>query len=42
MKHTLSYLDVETGKVTLSYRPVHHNTLDPNEMQSIPPSKRVY
>ncbi|GAM17737.1 hypothetical protein SAMD00019534_009120, partial [Acytostelium subglobosum LB1] len=42
MKHTLSYLDVETGKVTLEYRPVIAKTLDEGEMNSIPPAKRVY
>jgi len=42
MKHTLSYLDVETGKVTLEYRPVVLKTLDESEMQTIPPAKRVY
>ncbi|EGG21707.1 succinate dehydrogenase [Cavenderia fasciculata] len=42
MKHTLSYLDVETGKVTLDYRPVIGHTLDEAEMHSIPPAKRVY
>jgi len=42
MKHTLGWLDVNNGKVTLDYRPVHSNTLDSTEMQSIPPAKRVY
>ncbi|KYR03075.1 succinate dehydrogenase [Tieghemostelium lacteum] len=42
MKHTLSYLDVNTGKVKLVYRPVVSHTLDENEMKSIPPAKRVY
>jgi len=42
MKHTLSWIDSKTGKVTLDYRPVHHHTLDENEMKSIPPSKREY
>ncbi|EGC34166.1 succinate dehydrogenase [Dictyostelium purpureum] len=42
MKHTLSYLDVDTGKVTLLYRPVVSTTLDESEMESIKPFKRVY
>ncbi|KAL9642222.1 hypothetical protein ABK040_007223 [Willaertia magna] len=42
MKHTLSKLDLDTGKVTLDYRPVHNYTLDENEWQYIPPFKRVY
>lgn len=42
MKHTLSYFDEETDKVTLDYRPVHTNTLDPKEFESIPPKARVY
>jgi succinate dehydrogenase/fumarate reductase flavoprotein subunit len=41
MKHTVSWLD-EKGKVTLKYRPVHMNTLDPKEMDTIPPAKRSY
>lgn len=40
MKHTLGY--VENGKVTLDYRPVHHGTLDENEMPHVPPFARVY
>ncbi|KAM9985297.1 hypothetical protein ACTFIZ_008822 [Dictyostelium cf. discoideum] len=42
MKHTLSYLDVNTGKVTLTYRPVVSETLDQSEMETIKPFKRVY
>jgi len=42
IKHTLGWLDVNTGKVTLDYRPVHSNTLDQNEMATIPPAPRVY
>lgn len=42
MKHTLSYLDVESGKVKLDYRPVHMNTLDEKEMQTVAPVQRVY
>jgi succinate dehydrogenase (ubiquinone) flavoprotein subunit len=42
LKHTLAWLDVKTGSVKLDYRPVHMNTLDENEMKTIPPVKRVY
>lgn len=42
IRHTLSWLNVDTGKVKLDYRPVHSNTLDPKEMHTIPPVKRVY
>jgi succinate dehydrogenase (ubiquinone) flavoprotein subunit len=42
MKHTLSWYDVESGKVTLDYRPVHMKSLDESEMKSIPPGKRSY
>jgi succinate dehydrogenase (ubiquinone) flavoprotein subunit len=42
MKHTLSFYDVNTGKVTLDYRPVHLNTLDEGEFPSVKPKARVY
>jgi len=42
MKHTLSWDDEASGKIKLDYRPVHFNTLDENEMKTIPPKKRVY
>jgi len=42
MKHTLSYFDEKTGKVRLTYRPVHSNTLNKEEMDTIPPAKRSY
>ena len=41
MKHTLSWLEPESGKVTFDYRPVHLNTLT-DEVETIPPKKRVY
>lgn len=41
MKHTLAYLDCETGKVTLDERPVQSQPLD-SEMEHVPPKKRVY
>lgn len=42
MKHTLSYIDPETGKVKIDYRKVISSTLDENEFKSVPPAKRVY
>jgi succinate dehydrogenase / fumarate reductase, flavoprotein subunit len=41
MKHSLSWLDIETGKVTIDYRPVHTYTLT-NDVSYIEPKKRVY
>ncbi len=41
MKHTLSWFDSKTAKVTLEYRPVHTNTLS-NDIQYIAPKARVY
>ncbi len=46
-KHTLSTLDTETGKVTLTYRPVHTETMLPLSEGGIDPAKiapkaRVY
>jgi len=41
MKHTLSWLDMQSGAVTIDYRPVHSNTMT-NEIEPIPPKKRVY
>jgi len=41
MKHTLAWLDMQTGKATIDYRPVHTNTMT-NEVEYIPPKKRVY
>ncbi|WFD29074.1 succinate dehydrogenase [Malassezia sp. CBS 17886] len=42
MKHTLSWFDEETGKVTIKYRGVISTTLDENECKSVPPFKRSY
>ncbi|KAJ3275992.1 succinate dehydrogenase flavoprotein subunit [Borealophlyctis nickersoniae] len=42
MKHTLSWHDVDSGKVTLEYRPVISKTLDESEAKSVPPVARVY
>ena len=46
-KHTLAHLDTDTGKVTLTYRPVHTETMLPYEQGGIDPKKiapkaRVY
>ena len=41
MKHTLTWLDPATGKVTIDYRPVHTYTLT-NDVSYIEPKKRVY
>jgi succinate dehydrogenase/fumarate reductase flavoprotein subunit len=41
IKHTLSWMDPETGKVTLDYRPVHDRPLD-SEMPHVPPKPRTY
>jgi len=41
MKHTLSWMDVNTGKVTLDTRPVHEQPLD-NEMHHVPPGPRKF
>jgi len=42
MKHTMSYIDRDTGKVTLKYKAVNMFTLDENEFATVPPKKRVY
>ncbi len=41
MKHTLSWLDTQSHKVTLDSRPVHTYTMS-NEIQYIEPKARVY
>ncbi len=41
MKHSLSWLDPASGKVTIDYRPVHTYTLT-NDVSYIEPKKRVY
>jgi succinate dehydrogenase / fumarate reductase flavoprotein subunit len=41
MKHTLSWLDFATNKVTLDYRPVHTYTMT-NDVQYVEPKERVY
>jgi succinate dehydrogenase / fumarate reductase flavoprotein subunit len=41
MKHTLTWFDDATGKVTIGYRPVHTYTLS-NDIAYIQPKARVY
>jgi succinate dehydrogenase / fumarate reductase flavoprotein subunit len=41
MKHSLIWLDHDTGKVSMNYRPVINHTLTP-DMPYIAPKKRVY
>lgn len=43
MKHTLTWIkDTNNGKVDIEYRAVHTKTLDKNEIDTVPPKKRVY
>jgi succinate dehydrogenase / fumarate reductase flavoprotein subunit len=41
MKHTVAWVDDQTGKVTIDYRPVILHTLT-NEVEPVPPKARVY
>ena len=41
MKHTLTWLDIATGKVAIDYRPVHTYTMT-NDVQYVEPKARVY
>jgi hypothetical protein len=41
MKHTLAWLDVNTGETKIDYRPVHTYTLT-NEVEYIAPKARTY
>jgi succinate dehydrogenase / fumarate reductase flavoprotein subunit len=41
MKHTQPWLDTNTGKVTIDYRPVHTYTLT-NDVAYVEPKARVY
>ncbi|HTV27240.1 MAG TPA: succinate dehydrogenase/fumarate reductase flavoprotein subunit, partial [Xanthobacteraceae bacterium] len=41
MKHTLTWLDTDSGKVIIDYRPVHTYTLT-NDVSYIEPKARVY
>lgn len=42
MKHTLTWLDGLEAPIKLGYRAVVMETLDPAEVESIPPFQRVY
>lgn len=42
MKHTLAFIDPNSGKVDIKYRGVISETLDAEEFPSVPPAKRVY
>ncbi|KAJ4930572.1 hypothetical protein JOQ06_024881 [Pogonophryne albipinna] len=41
-KHTMSSVDVKTGKVSLEYRPVIDTSLDEQECAHVPPAIRSY
>lgn len=40
-KHTLAWVEEDTGKVKIDYRPVIDKTLD-DEMKTVPPAIRSY
>ena len=42
MKHTLVWLDDVKSKPVIDFRAVNSHTLDSNEVESVPPKKRVY
>ncbi len=42
MKHTLTWLDDVASEPKIGYRDVIMTTLDPNEVETVPPKKRVY
>ncbi|KAK6628619.1 hypothetical protein RUM43_002434 [Polyplax serrata] len=41
-KHTLTEMDVDTGMVTIDYRPVIDKTLSAEECKTVPPAVRSY
>jgi len=41
-KHTMSYMDNDSGKVNIDYRPVTDNTRDASKVESIAPRVRSY
>uniref|UniRef100_A0A672GAV9 succinate dehydrogenase n=1 Tax=Salarias fasciatus TaxID=181472 RepID=A0A672GAV9_SALFA len=41
-KHTMSYVDPKTGKVTLEYRPVIDSSLNEQDCAHVPPAIRSY
>ena len=42
MKHTMTYYDEATRKTSVTYRPIHYETLDEDECAVVPPVARVY
>lgn len=42
LKHTLCWVDKDTGRTRIAYRPVHMYTLDSNEAAPILPQQRKY
>lgn len=42
MKHTLTYLKDLNSKTEIKYRKVITDTLDKNEIDTLPPAKRTY
>jgi succinate dehydrogenase/fumarate reductase flavoprotein subunit len=42
MKHTLTWLDDVAAEPKIAYRDVITHTLDANEVETVPPKKRVY
>lgn len=42
MKHTMAYTNNKDGKISIKYRDVISETLDANELATVPPFKRVY
>ncbi len=42
MKHTLTWLDDVASVPKIGYRDVIMHTLDPSEVETVPPKKRVY
>jgi len=42
MKHTLVWLDGVAEKPKIGYRDVIMTTLDPSEVETVPPKKRTY
>jgi len=41
-KHTMSYMDCDSGKVKIEYRPVTDKTRDATKVETIPPKVRSY
>lgn len=41
-KHTMTWINFDSGEIHLSYRPVTDKTLDENEAPHVPPIPRIY